>query len=72
MGVAVRGAFGIAIDVDAVEHGMMQTAHLMLDAGEFGPAVEVDDLLEAVLMLTALFGDQPACPQAFVGTGEIR
>src|SRR5260370_42241102 len=51
---------------------MPHAAHLMLDREQHAPGSEIDDVLEAVLVLAALLGDEAELLQAPVGAGEIR
>src|SRR5262245_29534846 len=50
---------------------MACAAHLVLDTVEAAPAVEIDDVLEAVLMLAAFLGDQRTFTQPAMWTVEI-
>ena len=62
---------GVPVDQLAVEHRVEHAADLVLDRGEHLAAVEVDDVLEAVLAVVGLHRDQPALGQRRVGLGEV-
>src|SRR5437660_346889 len=51
---------------------MLHAAHLVLDGEQHRARIEIDDVLEAVLMLIALLGNDAELLQPAVGAGEIR
>ena len=62
---------GIAVDQRPGVERVAHAAHLVLDREQHAPRVEIDDVLEAVLVLVALLGDEVALQQAAIGAGEI-
>src|SRR5262249_32384350 len=71
VGVVAVGLRRIAVDQRAQIHRVRGAAHLVLDGEEQLAAVEIDDVLEAVLVLIVLLRDQAALQQALIGAGEI-
>src|SRR5256885_76092 len=62
---------GIAIDQRPRVERMLHAADLVLDGEEVLAVGGIDDVLEAVLVLIALLGDEPALQKPPMGTGEI-
>src|SRR5262249_49943047 len=61
----------VAVDQRPRIERMPHAAHLVLDAEEDAPAFDVDDVLEAILVLVALLADQAALGEPAIGPGEI-
>src|SRR5918994_777231 len=62
----------VAVDERARVKRVGETAYLVLDREERLVALQVDDVLEAVLIIVALLGDQAALEQPPVRAGKIR
>src|SRR5580698_592865 len=61
----------VAIDEGAVEHRVPHTAGLVLDPSQRLIGIDINDIEETILVLIALFSDQPTLHQFFVRTGKI-
>ena len=72
VGVVLVGRRRIAVDQRAQIHRVRRAAHLVLDTEQHLVAVEIDDVLEAVLILVVLDRDEIARLQLLVGPGEVR
>src|SRR6266545_4815991 len=62
----------IPVHEGAHEHGVRVAPHFVLDHAEDLARVDVHDLLEAILIVLALFADEPVLVEPLVGTGEVR
>ena len=71
VGVVAVGLQGIAVDEGAQVHRMRGAAHFMLDGEQVLAAVEIDDVLEAVLVLIVFLGDEAALQEALIRAGEV-
>src|SRR5689334_8635652 len=60
VGVVAVGLQRIAVDEGAQIHRMGGAAHLVLDGEQVPAAVEIDDVLEAILVLIVFLGDEAA------------
>src|SRR6187549_3562626 len=70
--IVAIGLRGIAVDERARVKRVRHAAHLVLDREQHLAAVGRDDVLKAVLILVALFGDQAFLEQPRVRPGKIR
>ena len=62
---------GLRLTIGPVEHRMTHAARLVLDLEQRLVGVDIDDIDEAILVLVALLGDQPALHQLLVRAGEV-
>ena len=65
------GLIRVAVDQRARIKRMGQRAHFMVKREEHFACINVDDILEPVLVLAALFRDKSACAQFVVRAGEV-
>src|SRR5689334_21075012 len=69
--VVAIGLRRVAVDERARIERVAHAAHLVLDGEERAPALDVDDLLEAVLVLIARLADEAALQKPAIGAGEV-
>src|ERR1051326_3470188 len=69
--VVAVGLGGIAVHQRPRIERMLHAADLVLDREQRLAAPRIDDVLEAILVLIALLGDEAALQEPPMGTGEI-
>ena len=71
MGEFRVGLVGVAIDQRAGIKRVGHRPHLVLELEQGFPAIYIDNILEAILILIAFLGDQAAFDQAGMRAGKV-